>query len=130
MFKKYLGGLGLLVFVFTFLSPPFVEVNTTNADPTRTHRQPYQYDYYCSNGSFAYSESGTQETTYDFDHPPDSEQEVPILGLKWDPIVNMWVTGIIGYKTETTHTSHSVTSIWNSTVIREDRTAWDYWSCR
>ncbi len=45
MLKKYTGDLTLLAFVFTFVVPAFVGVNTTDASPTRTHRQPYEYDY-------------------------------------------------------------------------------------
>ena len=131
MLKKYIGDLTLLAFVFTFVLPAFVGVNTTDASPTRTHRQPYQRNYYCG-GTLAHSESGTRETTYDFDHPPDTEVNVPVYKPRREGLPDGYYTPeILRYETGTVHTSHSVNSTYNSTRIYErvdlDR---HHWRCR
>lgn len=131
MLKKYHGGLTLLIFVFTFVAPSFVGINTTDAHPTRVHRQPYQRDYYCG-GILAHSESGTQETTYNFDHPPDTEVNVPVYKVHRDGLPKgSYIPEIIRYERGTVHTSHSVDSTYNSSRIYErinlDRS---HWRCR
>lgn len=71
MLKKSLGGLTLLVFTFTFAVPLFVGVNTANATPTIVHTQNWRTDFFCPDGTYATSSSGTHESTYYHGHPED-----------------------------------------------------------
>lgn len=131
MLKKILGDLTLLVFTFTCVVPSFVGVNTTEATPTRIHRQPYERDYYC--GSYmVHSESGIRETTYDFDHPPDTEVSVPVYRANREGLPSGYFTmEILRYERGTEHTSHSVTTTCNSTTIHESVSLDRYhWRCR
>ena len=112
MLRKFLGGLAFLALVIVFAVPTLVVVTPADATPTRIHRQPYTRYYVC-NGYVVGSESGTRETTYDFDHPPDT------VTIK---IVEVWhpVRGPVNViEREVSHTDHGVTEIYNSTRIIE-----------
>lgn len=69
MLRKYVGGLTLFVFTFTFTVCLFVKVNTLDAGPTQVFTQPWQTDFFCPDGTYATSSSGTHVNEYYHNHP-------------------------------------------------------------
>ena len=86
MLKKYVGGLTLLVFTFTFVVPLFVGVNTADAGPTSIVKQVWRTNFYCPDGSYATSSSGTDILSESYEnHPPEQCGWVPITGGDYNP---------------------------------------------
>ncbi|MDE0010038.1 MAG: hypothetical protein OXU36_02765 [Candidatus Poribacteria bacterium] len=82
MLKKYIGGLTLLVFTFTFTIPLFVAVDTADADPTQIITTIWRTNFFCPDGTYVtYSKGVDVDESYD-GHPAD-EGEWVIKGTKW-----------------------------------------------
>lgn len=81
MLKKYVGGLTLLIFIFTFVVPLLIGVNTADAGPTSILKQRWRTDFYCPDGSYATSSSGAYTVSESYDgHPEDDCGWVKITG--------------------------------------------------
>lgn len=72
MLKKYVGGLTLLVFTFTFVVPLLIGVNTADAGPTLVITQDWMTEFVCPDGTYATESSGTHRSE-SYDGPPDDE---------------------------------------------------------
>ena len=71
MLKKYVGGLTLLVFTFTFVVPLLIGVNTADASPTEVITLTWRTNFYCPDGSYSTYSSGVDVTESYDDHPDD-----------------------------------------------------------
>lgn len=100
MLKKCLGVLTLLVFTFTFAVPLFIVVDTADATPTIVHTQDWQTNFYCPDGTYATSSSGTHESTYDHGHP--------------ESVCTWWWVGY--WLLDCKHVGHAVTYYHNHTL--------------
>ena len=92
MLKKYLGGLTLLIFTFTFAVPSFVAVNTVDAGYTNIYRQNWRTEFFCPDGTYATSSSGYKDlNSYNQNHPEPRRvwkkvhEHDPIICFIWCP---------------------------------------------
>ncbi len=71
MLKKYVGGLTLLVFTFTFVVPLLIGVNTADAHPTEIITLTWRTNFYCPDGSYSTRSRGVDVTESYDGHPED-----------------------------------------------------------
>lgn len=110
MLKKHLGGLTLFIFTFTFVVPVLVGVDISDAGPTQVFRQPWKTDFYCPDGTYATSSSGTHVNEYYHNHPPKECKWVVIGGGDDNPNNDVWRWVCVH------RDGHSTTSYYNSTL--------------
>ena len=105
MLKKYVGGLTLLVFTFTFVVPLLIGVNTADAGPTVVIKQDWMTEFFCPDGTYAtYSEGEYVEESYD-GHPDDKCKRFISFEEEWTFI-----------KRRCVHVDHETTEIHNETL--------------
>ena len=71
MLKKYVGGLTLLVFTFTFVIPLLVGVNTADAGPTIVFTQDWLTEFFCPDGTYATHSDGRHVNEFYTNHPEE-----------------------------------------------------------
>ena len=93
MLKKYVGGLTLLVFTFTFVVPLFIGVNTADAGPASIVKQEWRTNFYCPDGSYATSSSGTYILSESYDNHPEEVCGWVVIkgGMFGEPPVWRWL---------------------------------------
>ena len=112
MLKKHFGGLTLLIFTFTFAVPLLVGVNISDAGPTQVFRQPWKTDFYCPDGTYATSSSGTHVNEYYHGHPADNCQWEETGHEPW-----CFIWCVQQHEEYVcSHVGHSSTSYYNSTL--------------
>jgi len=109
MLKKYVGGLTLLIFTFTFVVPLLIGVNTADAGPTIVIKQRWMTEFVCPDGTYATESSGTHESESYSNHPEPRYGWVRIGGGDDNP--NNDVMRLLPF-----HRDHETTEINNPTL--------------
>ena len=72
MSKKYVGGLTLFVFTFTFVVPLLIGVNTADAGPIEVIIQPRRTNFFCPDGTYV-TRSKWEDVDESYDGHPAEE---------------------------------------------------------
>ena len=117
MLKKYVGGLTLLVFTFTFVAPSLIGVNTADAGPTLVITQNWLTEFFCPDGTYATCSRGKHRTESNSNHPEPTYGWVRIGGGDDNP--NNDVMRFLPF-----HTKHETTVLHNETLDYTEVTLW------
>ena len=125
MLKKYVGGLTLLVFTFTFVVPLLIGVSTADADPTLIITQDWVTEFVCPDGTYATRSKGQHRTESYTNHPEDECE----MELHRDP-THPWCFIVFGFCNDLwvevcEHVEHETTELHNETLDYTKVTLWN-----
>lgn len=121
MLKKYVGGLTLLVFTFTFVVPLLIGVNTADAGPTLIITQNWLTEFVCPDGTYATESSGQHRTESYSNHPED---DCRLEYHEHNEFCIIWCFKS-GWTEVCDHVDHETTKLHNETLDYTKVTLWN-----